>query len=333
MEPILSKQEIAELLTSIRDDRGNEGAESAFAGVDSHPSPHREISLFDPGVTHEEEPPIDNLEIIINRFQTAFSSVLSHYLQRGVVMESNESSFMPFSAYLSEERSQSAATVIDLTPLKFPGIVCCADDLYSVLLEFMLGGTAPNDLTRGRSRTKLELHILQKVVSQLCTALERVFHQVIPLTCSPVRTVAACSSISHVEPTTQMAVFSMNMAIDSCRGRMDLLFPVKTFEPYRESLATVMQQNNLDQRRWVESITESLDETLVTVMARTEVLDLSVKQLIELKSGDLFFADREPGIEVDILVEGVAKFSGSVEQHKQKRNIRITSTVAQGAYL
>ena len=330
MEPILSKQEIAELLTSIKDGRGSEGLGPALSAHDNGLPSHPEISLFDLGPAHEEATPIDNLEIIVNRFRTTFSSVLSHYLQKSIVVENIESDFLPFSAYLAGDGSQNAATIIDLAPLKFPCIVSFDAKLSSLLLELMLGGKASPEFVApaiARSRTKLDLHILKNVVVQLCAALDNVFQPVIPITSSPAGTFATCASISLFEAQTIMALFTLNMSIGKCSGRMDLLFPIKTFDPYRESLASVMQQNSLDQNRWNDSITESLDETAVTLMARTGVLTLSVKQLIEMQPGDEFFIGHEPGTSVDVLVEGVAKFSGDTELHKQRRNIRITSIV------
>lgn len=330
MEPILSKEEIAELLTSIRDAGKSEGAGSRRSAAESPPPAHREINLFELGTVFEEAAPIDNLEIIIDQFRPVFCSVMSRYLQRSVAIDSIESDFSPFSSYLSSDRGQNAATIIDLAPLKFPAIISCDANLFSILLEFMLGGTAPSEtIDPGRTRTKLELHILEKVIEQVCSALESTFKSVIPITCSPLRTVETCRSISHFEGVTPMAVFAMRMSIDACSGQIDLLFPVRTFEPYRESLGTVTQLNRLEKNRWAESIEQTLDKMAVTLMARAETLNLSVRQLIEMKTGDVFFVDNKPGAAVQILVEGVAKFSGAMEHHNQKRNVRITSLAAQ----
>jgi len=326
VEPILTKREIAELLTSLKDGRGNTGSGAPPPEDGRVPSSHREISLFDLGSPPEEATPIENLEFIINRFRTTLSSYLSHYLQRSVSMEPIESDFLAFSSYLSSDNSKNVATIIDMAPLKFPAIVSCDAKLSSTLLEMMLGGkTASNDNAPPRPATKLDLHILKRVMLQLCTVLESVFQPVIPISCSPIGTAATCTSISLFDAKTQMAVFAMNMSVGTNSGRMDLLFPIKAFEPFRESLATVMLQNDLDHDRWTESIVESLDETALTLRARTTILDLSVKQLIEMKSGDVFLVDHEPGTSVDLLVEGVAKFSAETEYHRQKRNVRITS--------
>jgi flagellar motor switch protein FliM len=329
VEPILSKQEIAELLTSIRDSGVSEGSGSELSPVSSHSPPYREISLFELGTAHEAPAPIDHLEIIINQFRPLFSTALSHYLQRTVVIDLIESDFLPFSSYLSSENGQNVATIIKLSPLKFPGIVSCDARLCSILLEFLMGGTTPSEsIAATRSRTKLELHIIQKVMDQACAALESVFQPVIPLTCCPIRTIDSCRSISQFEAIMPMAVFAMNISVDACSGHLDLLLPVMAFDPYRESLATVTQQSSPDQDRWTGSIEESLEKTTVTLMARTGVLDLSVRQLIEMRTGDIFFVDHEPGSAVEILVEGTAKFAGTMGHRNRKRNIRITSLAA-----
>lgn len=329
MEPILSKQEIAELLTSLRDAGTNEGSGHERTAVESPSPAHRELSLFELESAHEETTPIDNLEIVINQFRPVFCSLLSHFLQKSVAIESIESDFSPFSSYLSSDTGQNAATIIDLSPLKFPGIICCDTNLCSVLLEFLMGGASPSEsIAPNRPRTKLELHILETVMDQVCASLESVFKHLIPISCAPIRTIDACRNISEFEGKTPMAVFSMNISIDACRGKMDLMFPVKTFDPYREALETMTQLSRLDQNRWSESIEESLGKTAVNLMARAGVLDLSVRQLIEMKSGDIFFIDHKPGDAVEILVEGVAKFSGTMEHHNRKRTIRITSLAA-----
>lgn len=327
MEPILSKQEIADLLRSIQDGHAGGPGPSAAVVRDAQPS-HRPFDLFETLPAGEGLLPLDNFEFIVDSFADRFSSLLSRFLQRTVSVESSEFSSAPLKKLLLSSRKNSVSSVVELSPLMVPTIVNYDTDLCSIFLECMMGGSASQDIHPSeRPRTRLELHLLGSLMNLLCDALDHAFKPIGGIESSPIRTINETELASFIAPEAEVTVYSSEIQVDSLSGRIDLICPVGAFEPFRDSLRRLNLLKGPGDKRWSRSIEGSLESIAVSVMAQTESLELSVKQLIDLQPGDIIPMDCEPGAHLDLLVEGIAKFSGSMHLKKHRRAVRISDII------
>ncbi len=323
MEPILSKQEIADLLRSIQDDNTTAPRPSALVARKTQTS-HRSFDLFETAPAGQDLQPLDNFDFIVDSFGGRFSSLLSRYLQRSVAVKSSKFSSASLKTHLLTAQSHSTTSIVEISPIMVPAIVNYDANLCSIFLEFMMGGSG-SQIARStvRPRTRLELHILGSLVNLVCEALDHAFKPIGEIKSSLISTISEAELGSYIDPEAEVCVYSSEIQIDSLSGHVDLVFPAGAFEPFRDSLRRLNLLNGLGGKRWSRSIENSLGSMTVTVMAQTETVDLSVGQLINLQPGDIIGMDHEPGSRLDLLVEGVAKFSGSMLVENHRRTVRI----------
>ena len=323
MEPILSKQEIADLLKTLQGEGGEHPGPRAVLPSGKSREP-REINLFDQAPDGKAETEISNFGIIIDLFSTNFSNSLSHQLQKSVTLKTLDSESKAFKEYYSDENLNYTTGILSLKPLKSGALLTYDRRLSFTILEILLGNPKISDLViPDRGTSKLERSILKTSMTLACQALERAFQPLMVITSKVIRTTGDPRLVSLVEPESPVIIYRFEVEIDETTGLMELLVPIYGLEPCREPLSKLTRQTTFEVREDRPISINSLVSMPVTLMAQVCALDLSVKQLIDLKEDTVIPLNDYLGDRVDILVEGVPKFRGKMEQKNRKRNVHI----------
>ncbi len=324
MEPILSKQEIADLLRTLqKDGAGPSGLEPA--GAQKIYSDHVEINLLELPADSHQKLAIPNFNLIIDRFRSAFGSSLSHYLQKTVGLEIIDFHSLPFSAYLPEQEHHKTTGILSLKPLNCSCLLNYDPHLWSLLLENLLGGVGGSVKSKSeRSPTKLELTLLKASLELACQAIDQAFIPLLQLSSKVIVTPGEERLHSFASADAVMAIYRFELTLEQDAGVLELVFPIDSLAPYRSSLEKLTQLQSFQNKNWPENIRNGLGTMPVTVKAQTCLIDLSIQQLIDLKVGDILPIPQDPDSSVEILVEGVPKFSGLPGHHNHSKNVTIT---------
>jgi flagellar motor switch protein FliM len=324
MEPILSKQEIADLLQTLQ----HEGAAVSKKGPDEITgigADHPEIDLFALPAGTLQPMEIPNFDLIIERFRVVFSRSLSRHLQRTVSMTTIENQTVPFSDYLVVKEQRRIIGMLGLKPMNSSLLLSFDAYLWFLLLEILLGGVnSPGMNVPDRSPTRLELSLLTSMMETACKSLDQTFLPLLQINSSVIETASESRAHSFASPTSVMIVYRFQVQVDEESGILELVTPIEPLLPYKSSLAKLTQLNSIEGRNWPNVIKNNLDTMPITIMAQSCVIDLSIQQLIDLKVGDVIPIDQEPDGSVKILVEGIPKFSGFQGSENHKKSVKIT---------
>lgn len=324
MEPILSKQEIADLLQTLQKDGevlSRQGSTEPIRITSGHP----EINLFKVPTGVQQRSEIANFNLIIDQFQSVFSRSLAQHLQRTVTIEDIDVQSVPFRDYLSVEGNYRPTGLLSLKPLSNGCLLTYDSHLWFLLLEILLGGVNTSSMTApDRSPTKLEMNLLSSSMELACRALDRAFLPVMQINSSLIETIIDPRLLSFTSPDSIVTVHRFKVELDEATTFLELVFPYETLVSCRDPLDKLTRLHNLSDKNWPEIISDRLESMPLTIMAQSCSVDLTIRQLIDLKVGDIIPVNHEPESSVDILVEGIPKFSGTPGQRKSKRNVRIT---------
>ena len=327
MEPILSKQEIADLLQTLQKDGAVPPQQSS---TDGHTITydHREVNLFELAIDVQQRLELPNFNLIIDQFQSAFSRSLGQHLQKTIIIKGIDFQSKPFREYLSVDDRYRLTGALSLKPLSNGCLLTYDANLWSLMLEILLGSVSASGMAApDRSPTKLEMNLLSSSIELACQALAIAFLPVMLINCSLARTANDPKVLSFVSPESIVAIHRFEIQVDEAAGILELVFPFEALAPCREPLQKLTQLNSLSDRNWSDIIALNLESIPITVMAQCSSLELSIRQLVDLKVGDFIPISREPESGVDLLVQGVRKFSGMPEERNHKRNVRITKVL------
>ena len=119
-------------------------------------------------------------------------------------------------------------------------------------------------------------------------------------------------------------------AIEGGEGDIHVTLPYSMIEPIREQLDAGVQSDRVEKdERWVATLREQIKHATVEASCELTRLDITLGQLMRLKSGDVipFTMPRT----IELAVENVPLFFGSFGTHAGNNAVRIHDAIRRDA--
>jgi len=328
MEPLLSKNEIADLLAAIK--AGKVSTECVENGPfrPSRILHATEVDLFQ---TYERirgsgENRIPNLDIVIDSFARKFSTTLTNTLQRNFTVEREEIATTDFQQSLRDFNSQGAVGIYSISPLKY-GCLFHFDTLMAfTLLEIMLGSSRSSELLAlDRNLTTIEIAILKTTMTDLCLELQKAMRPVVDMQPHLTKVENNFRLVSIVEPETEVLVtrFSIRVADEQC-GQMRFVIPYLTLEPLREKFKALVTFTQAATNNWAHLLSREARELESGVIARSGLINMTIRDILHLQVGDIVDLHYNPEQPLTIMVEDQPLFLAVPGERNGKRAFHVT---------
>ncbi len=323
MEPILNKDEIANLLDAIRNgtvplDLDEDGPQTPNLASSS-------IDLFNLANADKEQFRIPNFDIILDVFCRNYATSLTNKLQRTFSITRTSLESFEFENFFMNKSNQGAIGIIEMSPLKHGALVIINPQLSFALVEIMLGASTELEaLELDRSLTTIELNILKTLFREACKDIDSAFSQLIELNSTLLKLENNARLVSIVEPEAEVIVGTFHVKVGDLSGEIHLVFPFATLEPLRESLKDFLNISTVGTGNWLDIISDAVLEVPTTVTAQSGTITLSVSQLLDINKGDVLNIDYNPNNPLNVLIEDQIKFSAVPGTHNGKKAISLT---------
>lgn len=325
MERILSKDEIAELLSAVR-----EGEVEPIAEPEQ-PEEERRVKGLDliqqsRGAGRRR---VGNLDILLDAFARNASISLTQRLQSSVLVRRLEIEPLQFDPFLLTLKDHGAIGIIRLDPLKHGGMLVFNGPLSYYFIETMLGGptdSATSAMTFDRPMTPIEVNVINSVMEATCVDLQKAFRPLITLDCALVRIDVDPRLVNIVTPETELMVVKFSVSADNeSMGIVTLAIPYPSLEPLRVKLKERVEEiSSSGKNLWVDIIAGVLPELEMEIIAQSGKLSMTIGKITKLQEGEIIYLDYDPDSPLRILVEGKPKFLALAGVHNNKKAVRIT---------
>ncbi len=327
MEPILSKEEISELLSAIK--AGSvaiDTVEGEFAAT-SRRLPTQEVDLLQ--TYHRVEDGsgmrIPNFDIIMDTFSRNFSTSLTNTLQRTFTVEREEITTATFQQSLIDLNNQGAVGIYSTDPLKY-GCLFHFDTLLAFnLLEIMLGSSSTSEaIALDRNLTTIEINILKNTMTGICNDLKKAFQPIITLDPKLSKAENNFRLVNIVDPETEVLVIKFNIKVSGDQsGSLRMIIPYPTVEPLREQFKEIVTVTQTAYN-WSEIFADEALEMSSQVIARSGMIDMSIRDILQLQIGDLIYLEYDPDQPLTIVVEDKPKYFGVPGERSGKKAFHVT---------
>jgi flagellar motor switch protein FliM len=328
VEPILTKEEIADLLTAIKSGRVSTELVEDGRRLGRHLLSATEVDLFR---TYERgrgsgELRVPNLDIVLDSFARKFSTSLTNTLLRNFSVDREEITTTNFQQSLLDLKSQGAVGIYGLSPLKY-GCLFHFDTLMAfTLLEIMLGSSQTSEsLALDRNLTTIEMAILKTVMTDISIELQTAMRPVVELQTQLTKVENNFRLVSIVEPETEVLVtrFNIRLANELC-GQMRMIIPYLTLEPLREKFKAVATITQAATNTWTEIIALQALEMESQVTARSGLISMNIGHILDLQPGDIIDLQYNPDQPLTVLVEDQPLFLAIPGERNGKKAVHIT---------
>jgi len=302
---ILSQEEIDALLSAV-----SYGEE---VEVEAEPTKvERIVNTYD--FRHPARVSKDQLRTLQNlhdNFARLLSATFST-LQRAVIEVTLVSvDQITYSEFIMSLSSPSCTYVFRMEPLDGVSVIDFSQSVVFSFVDRLFGGRG-SSISADREITWIEKSVMNNIINRTLRDLERTWERIIPLECN-VEMLETNPEFVQVVPASETVVLiSFELKSDNVNGLINLCYPYITIEP----IALRLGGQNL-----VSSAKEVPKEELMKNRKRVELIDanvhavlgeatVTIRDLLDLKVGDVLTLNKRLTDEVEVYVENELKFYG-----------------------
>jgi flagellar motor switch protein FliM len=324
MSSVLSQNEVDALLKGIS---GGEFEVDDDAGEDFG---DEEIIPFD--LTSQDRiirGRMPTLEIIHDRFVRMFRLTLSSALRKVVDISVRSTELIKFGEFLKTLPVPSSLNLFRMSPLRGNAIMVLETRLVFTLIDLFFGGTGELEVkAEGRDFSAIEQRMIKRVVISALEDLQGSWRPVFPVQITYTRSEVNPQFVAIVPHSEVVVVVTFDVEMGRAPMSVTLCIPYSMIEPIRARLNAGFQsdQNEVD-TTWLNRFRTNLNSAKVEVAAELGRSELTVRDFLGLKPGDIVTLDQEVDKALNVTVEGIVKYRGYQGSYKGHQALKISELV------
>jgi len=329
MSQVLSQSEVDALLAAVSEGeiaQGQDGAEGALGGADD-----RVVVVYD--LTSQDRiirGRLPQLDVIYEKFMRSFRVSLSSALRKIATLTHASTDFLKFGEFINTLPMPTCMSVLRFNNLRGSALIVIESKLAYALVDSFFGGAdRPYTKIEGKDFTPIELQIIQKVVGLALEDLENAWASVEKIDASFVRTEINPQFVGIVPPTDIVIASTFDVELENANGTITLVIPYSTIEPIKQKLSSGFQveSDQTDKKMWTQIIRSQLMDTNVNIRVNLGESEITLKELMSLKVGDVIPLDQDSKGEFDVQIESVPKFKAFYGIHHGTVAVQVTRPV------
>jgi len=270
------------------------------------------------------------LEMTNEKFARMFRTTLSSMLRKVVTVNSMSVDMIKFGEFLKTLPVPTSLHIFRMEPLRGNAIFVMESKVIFTLVDVLFGG-AGKELFKveGREFTAIETNLIKKVILSALADLEKAWMTMV----QDINVVYQRSEINPqfaliVPPTDLVFVVDFEIEVEYISGILKLCIPYSTVEPIREKLQAGFQSEQLEvDKVWMNRFRNNLMLANLDILIELGNTQISAKDVVNLKPGDVITLNQYCTDPVNIFIEGMMKFQGYPGIYKGNQAVKITEIV------
>ncbi len=264
------------------------------------------------------------LEIINDRFARLASNALANAMRKRADVNPISIDMSKFGDFMRSLPVPTSINIFKLDPLRGNAILVVDSRLVFAMVESFFGGAGSQPKIEGRDFTPIEQAIIGRVVRIALENMEESWAPVHEVHIELVRSEVNPQFAAIVPPSDVVVVVTFEVELENAIGSLIVCLPYATIEPIRSKLYASFQTERLEvDHAWISRFKERLMETPVEMVIRFGRSQITGRQLLSLKPGDILLLDNDEDDLLEAEVQGVRKFQGIPGQVKSNKAFQI----------
>ncbi len=305
VDQILSQDEVNALLSAVTEGEIETETDSEFHDGDVIPY---DLTSQDRIIRGR----MPTLDIINDRFARNFRVTLSNQLRRIIDINMESTSLTKFGEFLNSLPIPSCLNLIKFSPLHGVGLLVFEAKLLYSLANLFFGGSELGKVkVEGREFSPIELQLVKRLVNLMIQDLSAAWKPVHPVDIQFLRTEINPQFVGVVSPSDVIISVAFEIELEKTRGKIFIMIPYSTIEPIRERLSSTVHSEQLEvDKSWQKRIINNVAVSPVQCKTMLGKAEISLRELINLKVGDVIELDNNIAEELVFYVQDVPKILG-----------------------
>jgi len=320
MSKILSQEEIDALLTNVAKTQTLDDLEE---------SRERTVHIYDfkhPDRISKDQ--LRTLRTIHDGFARTFATHLSSTLRTMVDVNLLSIDQVAYSEYMMALSEPSCIYIVSSKSLKGSAIIEIGTNFALIVVDRLLGGPGKK-ADQIREVTVIEQNILKKIIEKALVILNDAWHHITPINLY-LESFETNPQFVQIAPASETAaVVFFEIVLRDQAFPFNLCFPYFVVEPLLQNLSSQswsMAQKKISSfdRRHIQS---RMSLTSLPLVVRFDSTTLKLRDLVNLKKGDIVELEMKQGKDLPVIVQNRIKFFGKLGVVGKKKAIKILRTV------
>ncbi|NMH59621.1 flagellar motor switch protein FliM [Alteromonas ponticola] len=319
MSDLLSQDEIDALLHGVDDVEEEEVSES---GGDTSALEY-DFSSQDRIVRGR----MPTLEIVNERFARHMRVSLFNMMRRSAEVSINGIQMIKFGEYIHTLFVPTSLNMVRFRPLKGTGLITMEARLVFILVDNFFGGDGRyHAKIEGREFTPTERRIIQMLLKIIFEDYKEAWAPVMDVSFEYLDSEVNPAMANIVSPTEVVVISSFHIELDGGGGDFHVSLPYSMLEPIRELLDAGVQSDKEDtDLRWSKALRDEIMDVEVELTTHMLEVDVSLKQIMEFKAGDIIPVEMPEFITV--LIEDLPTFRAKLGRSRDNLALKITDKI------
>lgn len=266
------------------------------------------------------------LEMINERFARSFRLTLFNMLRRSAEISVSGVQMLKFSEYVHSMFVPTSLNLVKIKPLR--GTALCVFDpkLVFILVDNFYGGIGRHAKIEGREFSATEQRVISMVLNDAFKDLQTAWKPVMPVDFDFLSMEVNPQFANIVSPTEVVVVSTFHIELDGGGGNFQVTMPYSMIEPIRDLLDAGIASDVADKdERWAISLKEEIKIAEVKMSCALTEIELSLKDIIKLKEGDILPIDM-PDL-ITLRAENIPVLRGKLGESRGNKAIKIVETI------
>lgn len=251
------------------------------------------------------------LQMLHETFARLFASSLSAYLRVPVHVDLVSVEQIPYDEYMRSLTS-SIINVFSMSPLSGQAILEVEFNIILSMIDRLLGG--PGSMVKNSSiLTDIEKALTESIINRALNEFHTAWEGIAQFT--PKREIMETQSqfVQIVPPNDVVVSILFEIKVGELRGAMSICIPYLLLKPITSKLSAQRWFSSSVKKntgKYASILAKRLERTVISCTVGLGATQLSVRELLLLKVGDVVTLDRMQHEEVDVLIDNRVKFKG-----------------------
>lgn len=267
------------------------------------------------------------LEMINERFARYFRISLFNMLRRAGEISVSGVQMLKFAEYVHSLFVPTSLNLVRVNPLRGTALFVLEPKLVFALVDnFFGGGGRFHTKIEGREFTPTELRVIRMVLDIAFSDLMQAWKPVLEVGFDYQGSEVNPHFANIVSPTEVVVVNTFRVELEGGGGDLHVTMPYSMVEPIRELLDAGVQSDRTDRdERWTRTIREEMKEARVAITSTLVETTLSLRELNQLKAGDVIPVDLPELVTLE--AESTPVFRGKFGVHNGTKAIKIVRKI------
>lgn len=271
---------------------------------------------------------LPTLEMINERFARTWRIGLFNLLRRSADLSVRGIDMIRFGEYMHSLQVPTNLNLVKMKPLRGTGIVMFEPRLVFTVVDNFFGGNGKyHTRIEGREFTPTEMRVIQLLLKQTFSDFAEAWAPVMAVEFEYMNSEVNPHFANIISPREYIVVSRFHVELEGGGGELHLALPWSMLEPIREQLDAGVQSDRVEKdESWTKALHTQLQDVAVDINSTLATRQISLRELSQLKVGDVIPIDLKPSIPVR--VEHLPLFTGEFGTHNGKNAVKITEVHA-----